>query len=272
MADNNQDNQQPENAKPAGENPEGEVKQPISKEEGTPENGGEEDKEGKPEEKPEDKRPRKNRFQERFNEITAKRRVAETDAGSVRDLIQDITGESVPKPSDFKTAEEYNAAMAELREKLAPYKAMQAKSERTIQSIDQEYMQTLADSWEEKAADAAKEISDWRTVVSAAKIPMTQELTMAVMESTVGPQIAYYLAKNPDEAFDILSLSPVGQARRIGQLESKIQAGGIKPPAPPVSQAKPPVAPVNGDGAKPKPNLGSNMSLDEYRRARGLIK
>jgi signal recognition particle GTPase len=234
---------------------------------------GEKGKENDGEKKPEEPaRPKRNRYQERLSEITAQRRHAEKDASGTRELIREITGEEPPKPSDFKTEDEYRAAMAELRQKLAPYKAMEDKTTRTLSKLDQEYMNTLTDAWSTRVAEVTKEFTDWQAVVSAAKVDLTPELTMAIMESDVGPQIAYHLAKNPDEAHEIASLSPIGQARRIGQLESKILTGGIKPPEVPVSKAKPPVAPVKGDGAKSKPDLGANMSLEEYRRARGLIK
>lgn len=272
MSDNNQDNKQAENLEtPAGAAGEEQVNKETPKEEGTPGEGKKPEEGKEKQEQPE--KPKKDRLNRRFSELTAHKRAAQAEAHSVRELIRDITGEEPPKPSDFKTPEEYNAAMAELREKVAPYKAMEKKAERTIDNIDQEYMTTLGEGWAEKVAEVSATHKDWQAVVSAAKVPLTPELTMAIMESEVGPQIAYHLAKNPDEAYEIASLSPIGQARRIGQLESKIQSGGIKPPEVPVSKAKPPVAPVVGDGAKPKPSLGGNYSsVDEYRRARGLIK
>lgn len=271
MLDNNQDNQQaqatektPDNAQAASE---AKVDEQKTGDEGQP--GKEENKDGK---KPEESRPKRGRLQERLGEITAKRRYAEADAASTRDLIREITGKEPPKQSDYKTPDEYNAAMAEYRQVLAPYKAMQTKAERSINNVDQEYMETLGQAWDERISEVSQTHKDWREVVSASKVPLTRELTMAIMESDVGHEIAYHLAKNPEEAYDLIRLSPTGQARRIGQLEAKIQAGGIKLPQVPVSKAAPPVVPVSGEGAKPKPNLGSNMSLEEYRRARGLVK
>jgi len=272
MSDNNQDNQQTPNTElPAGAASEEKVNQETPKEEGQAPEQGKKPEEGK-EKQEQPEKPKKDRLNRRFSELTAHKRAAQAEAQSVRELIRDVTGEEPPKPSDFKTQAEYDDAMADLRQKLASYKAMEKKAERTINNIDQEYMETLGQGWQDKVTEVSTSIKDWQAVVSAARVPLTPELTMAIMESDVGPQIAYHLAKNPEEAYEIAGLSPIGQARRIGQLESKIQSGGMKPPEIPVSQAKPPVAPVLGDGAKPKPNLGNNMTLEEYRRARGLIK
>lgn len=272
MSDNNQDNQQaqpPEKTPDAAQaDTEAKVNEQKTDDEGQ-DTGKEENKDGK---KPEESRPKRGRLQERLGEITAKRRFAEADAASTREIIRELTGKEPPKPSDFKSTDEYNSALADYRQALAPFKAMQVKAERNISSVDQEYMQTLGQSWDERIADVTQTHKDWRDVVAASKVPLTPELTMAIMESDVGHEIAYHLAKNPEEGYDLLRLSPTGQARRIGQLEAKIQAGGIKPQPVPVSKAAPPVVPVSGEGAKPKINLGANLSLDEYRRARGLIK
>ena len=202
MSDNNQESKQAqatENVTEAAKPAEGaKVHEEVAASEKQGEQGKE--NEGK---KPEETRPKRNRYQERLGEITAKRRLAETDAGSVRELIREITGNEPPKASDFKSEDEYRTAMAEFRQKLAPYQALKDKSERTLQNIDREYMQTLADGWDDRVAEVSKDLKDWRDVVSASRVPMSQELMMTIMESDLGPEIAYHLAKHPDEASEL---------------------------------------------------------------------
>ncbi len=66
----------------------------------------------------------------------------------------------------------------------------------------------------------------------------------AIRELSRGPEIAYYLGRNPAEASRIASLPPVSQATAIARLEARIDA-----PQASVSKAPEPVGTLSGRSA-----------------------
>ena len=79
-----------------------------------------------------------------------------------------------------------------------------------------------ADSWTKRIAAATVEMPDFEDVLASSDVPMTPPMQQAIMESDVGPKLAYYLANHPDEATDIASMSPIGAIRALGRLEERL--------------------------------------------------
>jgi hypothetical protein len=112
------------------------------------------------------------------------------------------------------------------------------------------------DARREQAEEAAKQrVKSWKTRESEFKAkhedyesiayyaPITDAMVEVIQESELGPEIAYYLGKNRDEAERIAQLDPVKAAREIGRLEARLE----KPSAPavpkPVAVSKAPPPP-----------------------------
>ncbi len=87
-------------------------------------------------------------------------------------------------------------------------------------------------------------------------------MAAAVLGAADGPDIAYHLGRNPDEAWRIARLDPLSAAREIG----RIGAMTAPPPGRRVTGAPDPVRPVGG-GEAPQRDPGA-MSYAEYRRWR----
>jgi hypothetical protein len=90
----------------------------------------------------------------------------------------------------------------------------------------------------------------------------------AITESSVGPQVAYELGKNPAEAARIASLPPMRQIAEIGQLEARLGTGqgGRTTAAPSASRSSHGAA---GVSAGYDPNTGST---EDYRAWRATQK
>ncbi len=73
--------------------------------------------------------------------------------------------------------------------------------------------------------------------------------------------IAYHLAKDPQEAHRIASLPPVAAAREIGKLEAKY-SGGTQPSQKSTTNAPAPTSPV-GSSETPTKKL-EDMTTEEY--------
>lgn len=75
----------------------------------------------------------------------------------------------------------------------------------------------------------------WETVQN---VPVTAIMREAVETSEVGPEVIYYLGKNPQVASGIVQASPMEQARRMALIE--IELKGSKETPDKVSKAPPP--------------------------------
>lgn len=224
--------------------------------------------------KAEDKTPRRDRAQERINEITKSRRIAEGDAARVREVLKSVTGTEPPKPTDFKTPAEYTAAFMEYATNVKIPQAQLKDAEARMGEADNEYVQTLAERWDERI-DAEKAADpDWEKEVKTLKVKPAPEATLAIMESDYGTKILKYLAKNPNEAQDLVTLSPQGQVRRIGFLEAKVQDAAPNKVAPKAKENERPNDPPDNSVKGGKNSGGSKdpvkMSMAEYRKFRGL--
>jgi hypothetical protein len=107
------------------------------------------------------------------------------------------------------------------------------------------------------------------------------------MTSEVGPDIAYYLANNPEEAEKIAKMPALATAKALGKLEDKLEAQlkasgqnkqskGEQKPAQeskktetPVTKAPKPITPVNASGASGgSAKDPEKMSYQEFKKWR----
>lgn len=217
---------------------------------------------------------KQSRLDRRFKDLTTKVRTAEAQVYSWSETLREITGEAPPIRSEFATAEEYQDAVNDYREKIRGPKTMLEQSQREHARADSELSNALIETWDAKIDAVKVEHPDYTEVVSAAKVPMHPMTQKAILRSPLGANIAYYLATNQDEAMDLYELSPEEQILEIGRLESKVQSGRKVVPATKTKQNEPnPPAgsSVKAEGAASSKKDPSKMSFDEFRawRAKG---
>ncbi len=131
-----------------------------------------------------------------------------------------------------------------------------------------------AQSWNEKATTIWNEgngkFADWAPQMNVMAQMMggmvPQGITEAAIASGAPTDVLYHLAKNPDEAVRIASLTPVQQAVAVAQIGAKLSA----PPAPKaISNAPPPITPkVQGAGNVPASLDDPGLSMEEWVRLR----
>lgn len=218
---------------------------------------------------------KKHRAQERINDITKHRRIAEADVGRLRDVLEKATGIAPPSPKDFKSPELYTEAFMDYATKVKMPEAQLKDAEGRIAQNDQDYVIALAESWDEAVEAEKAEDPDWEKTVKSLRVKTSPELNLAIMESPYGTKILKYLAQNQDEAKDLASMSTSAQNRRIGYLESKVQRAAPKD-APAVKEKDRPNDPPDNSLKGSKGAGGAKdvktMSMAEYRKFRGLDK
>lgn len=191
----------------------------------------------------------------RFDELTAKiyekdRRIKELESQTVP------TNRPVPPlESDFSDTEEYRKSRIAYEDELDIWKGHHRKSVELQEQEKQEAEENLA-SFNVKADRMRVKYPDFDTVIT--EPVFTPAMSAEIMGSEFGPEIGYYLAKNPSEAFKFSKLTLAKVAKEIGKLEVKFSQATKR-----VSSAAPePLKPLKGDDIP----IGdpSKMSDDDY--------
>jgi hypothetical protein len=99
-------------------------------------------------------------------------------------------------------------------------------------------------------------------------IRFAKDINAAIQESEIGPQLAYELARKPEELMRLAKLPVRSAIREIGKFEAQLLSRstngseGAKPVA--HSQAPPPIRPV-GSGGPTATKRPDEMSFQEYK-------
>lgn len=209
-------------------------------------------------------------FQKRIDELT--RRIAEERREKER--LLSLVESTVRKPEQttqqsselveptreqFESYEEFIEARAAYRAEKAVETKLRAIEEQRAQQAAQAKQVEAQRQWQTRMAEAAEKIPDFVDVLGQSTAPSTPTMMQAIIESDVGPQVAYYLAQNPAEAARIASLSPASQAREIGKLEDRV----TKPAK--ASSAPEPIKPV-GSRSQVSDLLSDKLPFDQWAK------
>ena len=220
---------------------------------------------------------------ERMSELVNQRKAAETEAqqakreaAELRAKLEAMSAQAAPvkeepRPdrSKFANDEEYIEAVAEWKADQRVAKREQEQAEaRAKAERDQ-----LVKGWQTAQQRARAEIDDYDDVIKGSDVQLPGHLHQAILESDMGPHLAYYFAKHPDEAKRFSAMSPTAGLRQLGKLEDHLTEDADEEPAPkaasshPVekSKAPPPITPVK-DGRALDP--GPAKDFEEYRARR----
>lgn len=168
------------------------------------------------------------------------------------------TPDVMPQPEGFKTYEAYIAALTDWKvdQRLASMKEETAKESQERQEREREI------AVRQKMESAAQKHEDFEEVALNPNVPITQHMALAIGESDIGGDVAYYLGSNIAEAKRISGLSPIGQVRAIAQLEAKLSA-----PDPVVSKAPKPIQPLSANKGSTT-GLSDDLPMDEWLKRR----
>jgi len=161
-----------------------------------------------------------------------------------------------PQPSQFTDAFEYARALAEWSTEQALVKRDREDANRRAD----EERQKVISTWATKVATAKAEMPDFDDMVASSSVVVGDHIRDAILESDVGPQILYHLAKEDDVAKRLTSMSPAQALREIGKLEARFEKQPETKPSNPVgkSKAPPPISPIRGTGKMSDVSIGSD--------------
>lgn len=155
------------------------------------------------------------------------------------------TSPTAPKLEQFDNLDDYVAAKAEwvAEQKLA--KAFAEREAKEQQRAEQGRRGQLEQTWHQKVNQFRTEAPDFDEVIGSADVQLNETMANALMESDLGPKVAYYLARHPDEAEDMQYMTPQQVYRAVGKIEARLeneslvkkQSGAPKPVSPVGSRA-----------------------------------
>lgn len=161
-------------------------------------------------------------------------------------LAQQATAQP-PKREAFQDDEAFLRAQIE-------HQAEQLARQKIEERTKAEQAEKLAESFQEKAEKAAERYPDFQAVVGNPALPINDAMAEFIAESDHGPDVAYFLGKNPMKAAQIAQMTPVKAARELARIETELAA---KPKATP-SKAPDPITPVGSRGKSAASTLPSD--------------
>ena len=204
------------------------------------------------------------KLERRFSEITKQREMARQEAErerqarmeleeKVREMEmklnpqpQVVDEEEEPRPDQFRDAYEYAKALAEF----SAEKALRERDKQEAERRSQEEQNKVVEAWQKRINEIKTELPDFDDMIGSADVVISDQVRDAILESDVGPRIAYHLAENPDVAEKIKTMSISAALREIGKLEARFErkAAPEDRPVATKSKAPAPISPLKGTG------------------------
>lgn len=211
--------------------------------------------------------------QERFDELTRLRRDAEREAEfwkakatqgaqPEKPKAEPVAEDKEPDPADY----EYGETDAQFVKDTARFHGRQAYREEAAKERRATQVRTVEQTWTERQQTFAKDKPDYDQVVHD-HLPISPPMAEAIKTSELGPEIAYHLGKNPDEARRIAGLNPLAAIREIGRLEARLDTKAAPPK--PASDAPPPPPQVRGQGGRYAVAADTD-DFEAFQRAHGV--
>lgn len=210
--------------------------------------------------------------------LRAERRIGELESqlAAAKPVEKPIEEElKRPSPKDFADQESYDTAMEGYETKRDERIARKVAAE-----TEQRLVRNRQDELMRQRIEVAKvDIPDFVEVIEAKdrlrpEIPL--HVQAAIIESELGPQLAYHLAKHPDDEKRIFALTPAKALLELGKIEQTYmkaatpKANGVtqSPPRIETTRAPVPITPMKADGGIVNTDLSAPMGFQEYRKAR----
>ena len=224
---------------------------------------------------------KKDGFQNRINQLTAKNYESEQRNVELEARLKALESKPAaaaeepdlvaPSPDNFDTDQDYQTANAKYYAEVSGRAADARVNANNEASTQERERQTRQDSiaakksaFEESLASKREHFEDFEDVAYGHKF-MDMDLAEQIFDLDKGPEVAYHLGSNLDEAARIFALAPVQRARELTKLEFQVEA--LKPKK--VSDAPDPIKSLgNSESINEAGVNGENLSTDEWQKWR----
>lgn len=194
---------------------------------------------------------------------------AKLDAAAPKEQPKTQTAEAGPKPEDFETWDAYYKADAKYQ---ARQEYTRLEQERSVKDREASQKTELADKQKQYAerADEFKESTpDFDEVIDSYNGPLTALMQQALLDSDIGPQVAYYLAQNPEEGEAMAEMGVLALGKAIGRIEAKLEVPTVDTMPKPAKELKttkapPPITPVGKSSTNSAYDPHSSKGRDDH--------
>ena len=159
---------------------------------------------------------------------------------------------------EYVVAKAGHAAEEKVKEKLAEEEKKRQDSELAAQT------RKVQEDYKARVEKAREKHPDYSEVAESPDVQVSMVMASAIAHSEDGPEIAYFLGKNPAEAERISKLVPQLQLVELGRISQRL----VTPPTPskPVSAAPAPGKPIKASSEASK--SADEESMEEYASRR----
>src|SRR5437899_7437915 len=190
-----------------------------------------------------------------------------------------------PKKLDFPDPDQYDAAGDDYVTQRAAWIAkrevrshIEAQERKAAEQTAQTQQRNVQEQFKKRVEETSKKYSDYHEVAESPDVQVSFPMAYAILQSEQGPEIQYYLGKNPEEAKRIASMNTTDNsgnsvpdvARQLVEL-GIITAKRNPPVAKPVSHAPARGKPIkSGEPSTPQTleELGEKGTMEEYAAKR----
>ena len=174
-------------------------------------------------------------------------------------------GTRPPTVNDFENYDDFmrESIKYDLRKENEKQKAEELKKQQQDKQkeVDRAFFARVATAQADK-------LPDYDDVIRSTPITLGNEVLQAIKESEVGPEVAYYLAKNPNDISRINQMSVASAVREIGKIEAKLTTVAPTPKqTAKVTQAPEPIKPIKEGNSAVSVDY-DKMSIDDFMRRR----
>lgn len=213
-------------------------------------------------------------FQKRISELTRNWRESERRVDQLMDYIAQMqkagaTPQQIEAATEqAPTLEQFGYDEAKYQQAVIKFAESAAERAATRKMTEWEQKQqstTKAQSFKQREAEFKATVEDYEELVYDQSLSITTPMAEVIAESDIGPQVAYYLAKNPDEASRIAALSPIQTARELGKIEARLTTAKAAPKATTKAPPPPPKITATDTEVEPDPD---KMSVNQWLKWR----
>lgn len=221
-----------------------------------------------------DDSPRKGKggFQRRIDKLTranyelqARLQALEATGGqpAARQSEPEQTTQQRPRPEQFDDYDAYVEALADWKTEQKLEQRIAMEQQALVRYQQQQQEENLTRTFQKRAKAAAAKYADFADVAFSDEVPVSDAMRAVILESEAGPDLAYWLGSNPQEAERIAQLPAIAAARELGRIEASLAAPAQPKPQPRVTRAPEPIRPVTA-AAKTSPNILDDNFANDY--------
>jgi len=156
-------------------------------------------------------------FQKRIDELTHRYYEEKNQREHFQQQWED--SQQVAQEAPGKTLADFEYDEGKFAEYLNGQAVQEARAEVQRNTQQQQGMKRRSE-FEAQEAKFAASVKDYQTVTRNQALPINQTMVETLQTAEKGPEVLYYLGKNPDVAASLASMSPLDAARELGRIEA----------------------------------------------------